>query len=384
MIEHIVHVFGFAFAVIVLTEIIQILPFIERGMFNKKTFHDIYNLWIVILVGIFIIEISFVIEIFGYELVQEIIEIFGMSLFLLVMVGMLRKSVIEGEIAQGTSGMLEHEVAKKTTELKVTIKELKDTKTAILNMMEDLDLSHKELQEAYHELKTLDDLKDNILANVTHELRTPLTICRGALELLKDENTNGRESIITAGLNALDRQNATIQNLVDMGKSIKGNLKLNLNGIDPREVIETTKKELEPKAKRNGVEVKISLKSELPKVKADKDILKHILQNLLINAIKFNHRGGEVEIKARPQNGYLEVSVKDNGIGIPNQFLDRIFDRFYQVDSSSTRQYGGTGLGLSVTNNLVKAQGGKIWVKSEEGKGSTFAFTLPIVTPLGG
>ncbi|MEE9151211.1 MAG: HAMP domain-containing sensor histidine kinase [Thermoplasmata archaeon] len=379
MIGHIVHIFGFAFAIIVLIEIIQILPFIEKGMFNKEIFQKMYDLWIVILVGILIIEISFLIGlIFGYEMLQEIVELLGMGLFLVIMISTLRKSVIETEIAQGTKSRLEHVVDKKTTELKVTISELKDTKTAILNMMEDLDSSHIELQKAYHELKTLDDMKDNILANVSHELRTPLTICRGAFELLKDDRTYAREKIITTGVNALDRQNAIIEDLVDMRGIMKGNLKLKLNIVDPKEVIETSKRELESTAKRGGIDVKTSIKEELPKVKADKGILKHILHNLLINAIKFNTKGGEVVIKAHPNNGYLEVSVADTGIGIANKHLTRIFDRFYQIDNSPTRKYGGTGLGLSVTDNLVKAQGGKLWVESEEGKGSTFTFTLPV------
>lgn len=378
MILTIVHIFTFTFAFIILVEIIQMLPFIGE-ILNKDTFKKMYNVWIAILVALIIIELSFILEFtFGNELLQETMEIFGMSILLVIMVGTLRKSVIEAEIASGTKNRLETTVDEKTKELKETIDELKDTETAVLNMLEDLDKSHKELQKAYDELKTLDEMKDNLLANVSHELRTPLTICRSAFELLKDEKTMGREGIITAGLNALENQNAIIGDLMDMGRLMAGDVKLNLKSVDIREVIETSRRELEPKALKKGIGVKTSVKDDFPKVKADREELKHILKNLIINAIKFNKRGGEIIIKAEQKEDFAEVSVEDTGIGIAKEHLDRIFNRFYQVDSSSTRRYGGTGLGLSVAKNLVHAQGGKIWAESEVGKGSTFIFTLPI------
>lgn len=289
MILTIVHIFTFTFAFIILVEIIQMLPFIGE-ILNKDTFKKMYNVWIAILVALIIIELSFILEFtFGNELLQETMEIFGMSILLVIMVGTLRKSVIEAEIASGTKNRLETTVDEKTKELKETIDELKDTETAVLNMLEDLDKSHKELQKAYDELKTLDEMKDNLLANVSHELRTPLTICRSAFELLKDEKTMGREGIITAGLNALENQNAIIGDLMDMGRLMAGDVKLNLKSVDIREVIETSRRELEPKALKKGIGVKTSVKDDFPKVKADREELKHILKNLIINAIKFPH-----------------------------------------------------------------------------------------------
>ncbi|MFQ5888253.1 MAG: ATP-binding protein, partial [Candidatus Hydrothermarchaeales archaeon] len=243
---------------------------------------------------------------------------------------------------------------------------------------EEVKKAHRELKRAYDELKTLDKMKDNLLSSVTHELRTPLTICENALELLRKKKIENREEIIMTGLNALDRQNEVIDDLVDMRGLTSGTLKLNLKGLDLGEVIEMCRRDIEPMALKSEIEVKTSVEEGLPKVKADLNELKHIFRNLLLNAIKFNKEGGGVVIKAKQNGNFVEVSVADTGIGIAKEQLEKVFDRFYQVDSGSTRRYGGTGLGLSVVKDLVEAHGGKIWVESELGRGSKFIFILPI------
>ncbi|MFQ6137425.1 MAG: sensor histidine kinase, partial [Candidatus Hydrothermarchaeales archaeon] len=128
----------------------------------------------------------------------------------------------------------------------------------------------------------------------------------------------------------------------------------------------------------NEIEIKTSIQEDLPKVRADFDELKHVIINLLDNAIKFNRRGGKVLIEAGPQGNVVEVSVSDTGIGIAEEHLEKIFDRLYQVDISTTRKHGGIGMGLAVAKEIVEAHGGEITVKSELGKGSRFRFTLPI------
>ncbi len=243
---------------------------------------------------------------------------------------------------------------------------------------EEIKKAHEKLKRAYDELKTLDKMKDNLLASVTHELRTPLTICKSAFELLRNEKIKNREEISILGVTALDRQNIIIEDLVDMGRLRKGDLKLNFEELDLGEVIETCGKSVRPMALKCGVEVKTSVEEGLPKAKADRGELKHIFRNLLVNAIKFNKEGGRVEVKASAKDKFVEVSIEDTGIGIEEKDQEKVFDRFYQVDSGSTRRYGGTGLGLAIAKELVEAHGGKIWVESEFGKGSKFIFTLPI------
>ncbi|MFQ6136242.1 MAG: sensor histidine kinase, partial [Candidatus Hydrothermarchaeales archaeon] len=128
----------------------------------------------------------------------------------------------------------------------------------------------------------------------------------------------------------------------------------------------------------NEIEIKTSIQEDLPKVRADFDELKHVLLNLLDNAIKFNRKGGEVLIEAGQKGDVVEVSVSDTGIGIAEEHLEKVFDRLYQIDVSTTRKHGGIGMGLAVAKEIVEAHGGRIWVESEIGKGSHFCFTVPV------
>ncbi len=121
-----------------------------------------------------------------------------------------------------------------------------------------------------------------------------------------------------------------------------------------------------------------SMPDELPRVKGDFKALKHVFHNLIDNAIKFNKDGGEVLIEAREKQGMIEVCVSDTGIGIPRELQKKVFERFYQVDSSLTRRYGGTGMGLEIAREIMEAHGGEIKVESRPGGGSRFCFTLPI------
>jgi len=126
-----------------------------------------------------------------------------------------------------------------------------------------------------------------------------------------------------------------------------------------------------------GVSLHLAVQPNLPLVLGDPDRLIQAFQNLLNNAIKFSPSGGEVRVHLEEHPDYIQVAVSDKGIGIAQEQLDRIFDRFYQVDGSATRRFEGTGLGLAITKRIVEAHGGRIWVKSRMGKGSTFFFTLP-------
>ncbi len=236
----------------------------------------------------------------------------------------------------------------------------------------------KELRIAYSELKTLDNVKDNLIANVTHELKTPLTISKSCIEMaLEEESKEERDKLLEVGRRALIRQKKIIDELMDISKIKKGELELYMEAVDVDKILDVSIRELEPLSKKKNIEIKISLDEKLPKARVDLDSLKRVFSYLLDNAIKFNREGGEVIIKAREKGDSVEVSVEDTGIGIHEGKIDRIFDRFYQVDSSSRRAYGGVGLGLVIVKSIIDAHGGKIWVESEVGKGSKFTFTLP-------
>lgn len=237
---------------------------------------------------------------------------------------------------------------------------------------------YNNLQKAYKELKTLDQLKSDIISNVSHELRTPITIAKGAIELaMEEENKKERDELLAMGSKALARQNRAVGNLIDATKIERGVLKLKFEIIDLRQAVEAAVQEMLPLALKNGIKIETSLEKNLPKVKADLNVIKHVLTNLIDNAIKFNKSGGKVMIEARQKGEFVEISVSDTGIGIAREHLPKVFDRFYQVDATPARAYCGIGLGLVVAKEIVEAHGGRIWVESELGKGSRFTLSIP-------
>ncbi|MFQ5887767.1 MAG: sensor histidine kinase [Candidatus Hydrothermarchaeales archaeon] len=245
--------------------------------------------------------------------------------------------------------------------------------------------TEEDFRKKFEELKELERTRNDILANVTHELRTPITICVNALELARDEtDEEKREHLLNVGKNAMINLNHIVGNLIDMVSIEKGSFRPEEGGLDLEEIIDTMVEEVKPLTIKN--EIKIHTKIEkLPKVKANKAAMKHVLFNLITNAIKFNKDKGEINIKASFQEdplkpwgeGFVEVSISDMGIGIPQEHMDKIFERLYQVDASSTRTYGGTGMGLAVVKEIVEAHDGKIWVESEVDKETKFTFTVP-------
>jgi two-component system phosphate regulon sensor histidine kinase PhoR len=228
-------------------------------------------------------------------------------------------------------------------------------------------------------LKELEKIRQDFVANVSHELRTPLTTIKGYTETLLEGAL--KEAVASQFVQVIkrhaDRLAKIVEDLLILSKieSREFQLKreiISLSGfID--DVIDFVKEPAEKK--------KISIsRNQIPSslsVEADRNYLEQILINLLDNAIKYTPEGGSVTISAIEKDaGEIEFSIKDNGIGIPKEDLPRIFERFYRVDKGRSQELGGTGLGLSIVKHLVQAHGGRIWVESQLGKGSTFYFTL--------
>lgn len=241
----------------------------------------------------------------------------------------------------------------------------------------ELENANKKLEIALNELKTVDRLKDNIISNVTHELKTPLIHALGYLELAIDESDQERRREFLNKCNsALNREKKVISDLIDMSYSSKGLLEPVIEKIDIEKLIQATVEDLKPKAEAFDVNIGISIKEDLF-ARGDKNQIKHALNNLLDNAIKFNKKGGKIEISACRTNGYARICFKDTGIGIPSDKLEKIFTKMYQVDSESTRKYGGVGLGLALAKYMIESHSGRIWVESTLGKGSVFCFEIP-------
>ena len=228
--------------------------------------------------------------------------------------------------------------------------------------------------------KELEQIKSQLLSTVSHELRTPLASIKGfATTLLRQDvewDEDSRREFLSIIDEESDRLSELIGNLLDMSRIEAGELPVEPEPTDLQPIIRDTAAEFQMMTGDHRIEV--DLPQDLPLVMADPRRTRQVLRNLVENAVKYSPGGGEIRIEARSQQGELHVSVGDTGIGIDADQMDRIFDRFYQVDSASTRKVGGSGLGLAISKAIVEAHGGAIWVDSQPGVGSTFHVTLPL------
>jgi PAS domain S-box-containing protein len=248
------------------------------------------------------------------------------------------------------------------------------------NAERELNKAYEKLKAAHEDLKSVNKLKSDIIANVTHELRTPITIASGALELAKEEeDAEDRGNFLKMARDALMHQDFIVEDLVDAASMVDGKKKLKTSTVNLKDAISFVLSYSSQRAHSQNVEFDVRIKEGLPMVKVNYMQLNRILRNLIDNAVKFNVEGGKVIIEAMETDEGVRVCIEDTGIGILEGELDKIFDHLYQIDPSSTRQYSGTGMGLAVVKEIVESYGGKLSVESEKDKGSKFCFTLPIL-----
>jgi signal transduction histidine kinase len=238
-----------------------------------------------------------------------------------------------------------------------------------------------ELQEALTKLSDLSQLKANFVANVSHELRTPLTHIKGYLELLTNESlgslSDEQRNALLVSQRAAGRLESLIDNLILFSLAARGEMTLRLSPVDLNKVAGEIFSYSRIKAEDRNVALHYTEQPDLPYVQADEEKISWVILQLIDNAIKFTPSGGEVTLSIQPESDTLiMVSVSDTGIGIPAGRLNEIFEAFHQLDSSSTRRYGGTGLGLALVREIISAHGSLIEVQSEEGKGTRFHFPL--------
>ncbi|HXS67598.1 MAG TPA: ATP-binding protein, partial [Candidatus Polarisedimenticolia bacterium] len=228
-------------------------------------------------------------------------------------------------------------------------------------------------------LKQLERTREEFVANVSHELRTPLSLIKGYTETLLDGAKDNPE-VETKFLQTIQRNSERLQFLIEdlltISELESGRLKMNLQSVRLRSLVDRVLEDFKTQAESRHVE----LKNEMPDLtaRADSDRLQQVLGNLIGNAIKYGRSDGHVGVSGRLANANLvELCVHDDGPGIPPESIERVFERFYRVDKARSREQGGTGLGLSIVKHIVQSHGGKVWVKSEPGKGAAFYFTLP-------
>jgi signal transduction histidine kinase len=240
-----------------------------------------------------------------------------------------------------------------------------------------------ELQNALNRLSELNQLKSNFIANISHELRTPLTHLKGYIELIIDEGlgplTKEQVDALVVMRRSEERLEKLIEDLIQFSFVARGDLDVKMEAIDLENVITEVVLLLTQKSENAKVVFKTSFPAKFSIVKADKQKLSWVLSQLLDNAIKFTPQGGMVHFIIQSDDLWVNFIVHDTGIGIAKDRIQEIFEPFHQLDSSATRQYGGTGLGLAMVRQIVEAHGSSVKVRSVEGKGSYFEFSLPVV-----
>jgi PAS domain S-box-containing protein len=251
------------------------------------------------------------------------------------------------------------------------------------HMEQEIQRKNEQLEAQNEELEKASRAKSDFLARMSHELRTPLNVVMGFAELMLDQvpgeiNEEQRQcldDILTSSRHLL----GLINEVLDLTKVESGKVELKLKNIALSEVVESVTSAMTAVISQRKQSLDVRLDGGLPLLKVDEDRLRQVFFNLLSNASKFTPDRGKLKIEASRKDGWCQVSVSDNGIGIKEEDLKQIFEPFYQAEDSMTRESRGTGLGLTLVKEIVEMHGGQILVKSKYGKGSSFIFTLPLV-----
>ena len=233
--------------------------------------------------------------------------------------------------------------------------------------------------------RLLDEVKSNLVATVSHELKTPLTSIRLALHLLLEEKAGPLvpkqiELLVDARDNA-ERILMMINNLLDLARLEQAPNQLHLEPARPAALIRSMAETLQPRAAEQGIEVSFEAPADLPEVAVDTEQLQHALQNLIDNALSYTPRGGRITLAAERTDGKVALSVTDTGRGIPSQYLNSVFEKYFRIPGASI--HGGSGLGLAIVREIVTAHGGAVQCESEPGKKTVFRILLPSLKPIG-
>jgi len=237
-------------------------------------------------------------------------------------------------------------------------------------------------ERARSEAEAANRIKDEFLATLSHELRTPLTSLLGWSSVLRDSSQD--EKVLSQGLEAIDRnarvQAQLIDDLLDVSRIVSGKLNLDVRPLDISSVARAAISVVRPAADAKGITLEYWAQPGLGAISADSARMQQIIWNLLSNAVKFTPHGGKIFVRIEQDGPNARVLVRDTGLGIDSKFLPRVFDRFRQADSSTTRSYGGLGLGLAIVRHLVELHGGTVLAESEgPGKGATFSASFPLL-----
>lgn len=276
-------------------------------------------------------------------------------------------------------------------EVESKLSELNDSRRATLHLLRDVEEERnkaqereKEVAKLYEDLKVIDQMKTEFMSVMSHELRTPITPIKGYASMLLGEQigklTREQKSAVSVIQKEGEHLLTIIDSILEISRMERGQkMELEKEPISFRAILEDLAEVYKPQADTRDLKMEIKVPKDFPTVIADETKVRRVLTNIIGNALKFIPKGGSIRAIGSREDGTVKIQIIDNGIGIAKENLERIFEKFYQVDSSFTRAAGGVGLGLAIAREVIEAHGGKIWAESEgSGKGTTICFTLPI------
>jgi signal transduction histidine kinase len=263
---------------------------------------------------------------------------------------------------------------------------VRQTKTQMARLEEIVAERTQDLEKANHELKQLDKTKNHFFSVINHEMRTPLTAVTGYTELLLHcgNNLSDDQKLMLHNIEDSSRRLMDlVNNILDIARLEDGKMTIVPDVMELLPAVQQALAVIQPMADKKHISIKTYVSPGLPYVWGDAKRVNQILVNLLSNAVKYTPNTGSVTIAGQYDRTSDEVVIKvsDTGVGIPADQVPHVFDRFSRIERSEIKHIVGTGLGLSIAKGLVEAHGGEIWVKSQEGQGTCFAFTLPIAEP---
>ena len=235
------------------------------------------------------------------------------------------------------------------------------------------------------EQKKLDSSRREFVANVSHELRTPLTNVKGYTETLLDagDELDGetRRNFLQVIYNESDRMTHIVKDLLTLSQLDYGKMDMEMSPIPVKLIVQNIASAMLIEARGQGLTLETKLEEPLPLILADRNRMEQVIANIVSNAIKYNRPGGTVTLSAFSQEDKVVIKVQDTGIGIPQEDIPRLFERFYRVDKARSRERGGTGLGLAIAKEIVEQHQGTIGVESQLDAGTTVTITLPVCPP---
>ncbi|MCC7575827.1 MAG: PAS domain-containing sensor histidine kinase, partial [Methanomethylovorans sp.] len=253
--------------------------------------------------------------------------------------------------------------------------------TEIKRSEEKLMKANQELANAYESLKSLEKLKNEFLSNIQHEINTPLTSIKGFSELVHDEDLGPLNAEQKRAMNRVIEKTKQLQMVLDsllfVSSATHGIIKYNFEQLSIANMLHVSLNIVSEKLKHKGLTLEKDIAPQLPEIIGDIDYLPRVFVHILDNAIKFTNTGGKITVSVIEDDGFVHLIINDTGIGIAEANLEKVFQMFFQLDGSSTRNYGGNGLGLFMCKIIIEEHKGKIWIDSMPGQGTTVHILLP-------